>query len=125
MWQSNRRLPLALLIIGIMVLTALPETNTVAAQHGDSLHSLRGMLHAQSSQNPLLFSGNRPTPPTQAATLDSLLHDFSAAAALIHAQTLTRQQHLAANAGHYDQAMRLMAKSFVSSVGTGSYAALN
>lgn len=54
--------------------------------------------------------------------INQIFKDFPTAAGAIHANALVRLQYQAAMEGHYQQAMRLMGRSFRSSTGSGSYA---
>ncbi|QIZ76324.1 hypothetical protein [Ferrimonas lipolytica] len=60
--------------------------------------------------------------PEDEADINELLRDFPTASGAIHGQVILEQQHLAASEGNYEQAMRLMAMSFVSGSPSGSYA---
>ncbi len=54
--------------------------------------------------------------------INQIFKDFPTAAGTIHANAMVRLQYQAAMEGQYQQAMRLMGRSFLSGAGSGSYA---
>ncbi|MBW3139335.1 hypothetical protein [Ferrimonas balearica] len=69
-------------------------------------------------------SANTPPPtgePAADVDINVLIQDFPTAAGEIHQQVLLDQQYQAALNGDHEQAMKLMAESFRSGEGSGSY----
>lgn len=113
---------LALMVLTIVVAPAsVDQTDAITLGHARTLThqagipSLPGMAYATET------IAIDPNPSTLPPDINQLLKDFPTAAGVIHEQALAHQQYLAATEGNYEQAMRLMAKSFLTTEGSGSY----
>lgn len=126
----NRRNVIAFAVLAAALVVAnyqLPAPQ-IAQVNPRAEGELRSQVHQQSEViGPgLAYYRDGSTPaPTGAAPepvdINVLIQDFPTAAGAIHQQALAEQQYQAALEGDYDQAMKLMAESFLTGEGSGSY----
>lgn len=126
----NRRNVIAFAVLAAALVVAYKQLPTPEVAHTNPrLESeLRSQVHQQSEViGPGLAyyrDGSTPAPTgtaPESEDINVLIQDFPTAAGEIHQQALAEQQYQAALEGDYDQAMKLMAESFLTGEGSGSY----
>ncbi|MBY5991910.1 hypothetical protein [Ferrimonas balearica] len=128
MTQTRKLVWFGALLVALLVAYALIPM----PQQGDVNPRKQGALRAQVHQQSEVLgtglayyrSSNTPAPTGSAAApvdINVLIEDFPTAAGAIHQQVLADQQYRAALEGDQDQAMKLMAESFLTGEGSGSY----
>ncbi|GAA5188584.1 hypothetical protein [Ferrimonas gelatinilytica] len=124
---TERKLFLGIALLGAVAAVLGPRP-TLDSSGPMEVSQLRSALtqRGQADVIGLAYYGTDHTPapygPGWEEDINLLLQDFPTAAGGIRERVLKEDQYRAAMNGDYDEAMRLMAKSFKEGQGSGSYA---